>query len=132
MATTETGLNKVKNKFEQLKNDDEKDNEAFAASQKKFEAISIGMEINNDGKAETLQEQLINARSAAAQAKSEQQQAIMKLKYCQEQLREKEKEFAANTADTNGYKIKISEAEREIKVLEVSYLLCVLRFLFCN
>lgn len=106
--------------FEQLKHNDEADSEAFAASQRKFEAISAGMEINDEGKAETLQEQLMNARSAAAQAKCEYQQAALQMKHIQEQLKVKEKELAACKIDTGDHKGKMMQVQREIKSLEVS------------
>lgn len=56
-------MGKIQGLFEELKNNDARDNEAFALSQKKFEAVSAGMEINDDGVAETLQEQLIRKYS---------------------------------------------------------------------
>lgn len=105
--------------YEKLKHDDEADAEAFVASQKKCEALSAGMEINEDGKAETLMEQLMNARSTAAQAQTEHQQATMQLKHCTEQLKKKEMEFAASNADTGEYKKKIVDVQRDIKNLEV-------------
>lgn len=46
--------------FQELKDNDAADNEAFAASQRKYEAISVGMEVNDAGETETLQDQLIS------------------------------------------------------------------------
>lgn len=109
--------------FEELKHNDEADSEAFAASQRKFEAISAGMEINDEGVAETLQEQLMNARSAAAQAQCEYQQAEMQLQHCQQQLKKKEKELAASSAGAGDHKEKMVQLRREIKSLEVSIFL---------
>lgn len=59
MKAKENELDKIQGLFEQLKDNDARDNEAFALSQKKFEAVSAGMEMNDEGVAETLQEQLI-------------------------------------------------------------------------
>lgn len=59
MKAKEDELEQIQGLFEQLKDNDARDNNAFALSQKKFEAVSAGMEINEDGVAETLQEQLI-------------------------------------------------------------------------
>lgn len=63
MKAKEDELAQIQGLFDQLKNNDARDNEAFALSQKKFEAVSAGMEINEDGVAETLQEQLIRKYS---------------------------------------------------------------------
>lgn len=52
-------LSKVNDLFESLKQNDEKDNEAYNQAQKKYEAICAGMEINESGEAQSLQEQLI-------------------------------------------------------------------------
>lgn len=52
-------MEKVQGLFQQLKDTDEADNQAFALSQKKYEAISVGMEVNDDGEAQTLQDQLM-------------------------------------------------------------------------
>lgn len=47
--------------FNKLKENEAADKEAFSASQKKFEALNVGMEVNDEGKTETLQEQLMSA-----------------------------------------------------------------------
>lgn len=59
LKSKESELSKVQNLFQQLKENDAADSEAFAASQKRFEAVSAGMDVNEEGKAETLQEQLM-------------------------------------------------------------------------
>lgn len=60
LVSKEQELAKVQNLFQKLKDADIADNEAFQASQKKFEAVSAGMEVNEDGEAATLQEQLMS------------------------------------------------------------------------
>lgn len=119
MSSKETEFNKVKEMFEELKKFDEADAEAFLTSQKKFEAISAGMEINEEGKAETVLEQLMDVRSIAAQARGEQQKALIQLKYSEEQLKIKEKEFGANSADSGDYKREMVQLRREIDDLQV-------------
>lgn len=101
-----------------MKHDDEADSEAFAASQKKFEAASVGMEINDEGKAETAMEQLMKFRSAAAEAKTEYQVSAMELPHCQEQLKQKEAKFRSSSADSGDLKAKIGQVETEVKSLE--------------
>lgn len=60
LKTKEAELSKVQNLFQQLKDNDAADSEAFAASQRRYEAVSAGMDVNEEGKAETLQEQLMS------------------------------------------------------------------------
>ncbi|KAJ8926989.1 hypothetical protein NQ314_020550, partial [Rhamnusium bicolor] len=105
----EQELSRVQSLFDTLKENDEKDNEAFALSQRKFEAISAGMEVNEDGEAETLQEQLINAKEEAARASTESKQASMQLTFCQSQLKEKQKELGSNSADYERDKVNIKK-----------------------
>lgn len=107
--------------FEQLKHDDEVDNEAFAASQRKYEAVCAGMEINDEGKTETLQQQLINTRSIVAQAQCEHKEATMRLAHSRELLQKKERELGALDPNQGGHQVKIEQLQREIKGLEVSW-----------
>lgn len=60
MKTQEEKLEKVKNLFEELKGNDTNAKEALAACQRKFEALSAGMEVNDEGETQTLQEQLMS------------------------------------------------------------------------
>lgn len=117
----ETELNNVKDMFEEMKHNDQADSEAHAASERRFEAISAGMEINEEGKAETLHEQLMNARSTASEAKGEHLQAAKMLAHAQQQLKEKEQKLATTNPDTGDHKERIVQVQREIKSLEVSH-----------
>lgn len=117
----EQELSKVKSLFEGLKENDAKDNEAFALSQRKFEAISAGMEVNEDGEAETLQEQLMNAKEEAAKASTESKQSSMQLTFCQSQLKEKQKELGSNSSDYEKDKIILNNKEKEVNTLDVRY-----------
>lgn len=56
----------VQSLFEALKDNDKKDSEAFELAEKKYEALCAGMEVNDQGEAETLAEQLINAKEEAS------------------------------------------------------------------
>lgn len=60
LTTKEAELSKVQSLFQQLKDNDAADTEAFAVAQKRYEAVSAGMDVNEEGKAETLQEQLMS------------------------------------------------------------------------
>lgn len=122
LQAKEQELDKVKSLFESLKGNDAKDNEAFALSQRKFEAISAGMEVNEDGEAETLQEQLMNAKAEATKASTESKEALMQLTFCQSQLKEKLKELGPNSTDYEKDKVNLNIKEKEVDTLDVRYL----------
>lgn len=115
----EKELGKVQELFETLKQNDAKDAEAFALSQKKFEAVSAGMEVNEEGEAQTLQEQLMKAKEEASLANTEHKKATMKLNYCQTQLKEKQKELGTNSHDYEKDKVTLETKEKEVASLEV-------------
>lgn len=115
----ENELSNVQSLFETLKKNDENDAEAFALSQRKFEAISAGMEVNEDGEAQTLQEQLMKAKEEAAVANTENKQASMRLDFCQKQLSEKQKELGSNSQDYENNKVTLEKMEKEVMTLEV-------------
>lgn len=111
-------LAKVQNMFETLKENEEKDNAAFDLAQKKFVAFSAGMEINDDGESETLQEQLMKANSEALEAETAFKQAAQEVAYCEGTLKEKQKEVL-NTSEYNKYKGNQQKLEIEVEKLQV-------------
>ncbi|KAJ9600106.1 hypothetical protein L9F63_009617, partial [Diploptera punctata] len=59
LAAKEGELKKVEGLFTKLKDTDKSDAEALAAAQKKFQAVSAGLVIDDDGSDKTLQDQLM-------------------------------------------------------------------------
>jgi structural maintenance of chromosome 2 len=51
--------------FESLKSTEESDKQGFLEAQKKFEAVSSGLSINDEGEATSLQDQLASEYHAA-------------------------------------------------------------------
>lgn len=115
----ENELSKVQSLFETLKQNDANDADAFALSQKKFEAISAGMEVNEDGEAQTLQEQLMKAKEEAAVANTESKQSSMRLSFCRSQLKEKQKELGSGPDDYKKNEETLKMKEKEVAALEV-------------
>lgn len=103
--------------FQTLKENYTRDTEAYLLSQRKFEALSSGMEINDAGEAETLQEQLINAKQAAAQASTESKQAQMQLTFCQNEVAKKEKVLSSTTQDHNNDQVVLQQMQKEVEVI---------------
>lgn len=60
LKTKEGRMAEVGSLFENLKNADETDRNAFVEAQKRFQALSAGFDVNEDGQAASLQEQLIS------------------------------------------------------------------------
>lgn len=59
----EAQMTEVGGLFQNLKDADEADRKAFADAQKRFQAISAGLDMNEDGEAASLQEQLIGTHA---------------------------------------------------------------------
>lgn len=120
LTAKENELDKVKSLFETLKENDKRDSDAFALAEKKYEALCAGMEVNDEGKTETLAEQLMNAKEEASRASTESKQAAMQLTFCQNQLKEKQKNAGSNSADYEKDKANLKKAERDVTQLEES------------
>lgn len=58
LTVKEAQMAKVGDLFQTLREADENDSKAFSDAQKRFQAISAGLEMNEDGQASSLQEQL--------------------------------------------------------------------------
>lgn len=60
LKTKDARMAEVGSLFENLKNADETDRKAFVEAQKRFQALSAGLDVNEDGQTASLQEQLIS------------------------------------------------------------------------
>lgn len=120
LTAKEQELAKVIDLFQKLKDADAADSDAFAASQRKYEAVSAGMDVNEDGEAETLQEQLMGVKQEAAKANTEAKQAGMQLAFSQNQLKEKQKELGTDVGDYEKDKKLLDKISVEVKSLQVS------------
>uniref|UniRef100_A0A1Y1M3E5 Structural maintenance of chromosomes protein n=1 Tax=Photinus pyralis TaxID=7054 RepID=A0A1Y1M3E5_PHOPY len=118
LKSKEQDLQKVQGLFEQLKNAELADNEALATAQRKYEAISVGMEVNDAGETETLQDQLMGTKQKLAEASTEIKQATMQLSHQQSQLKEKQKDLNSNTSDYERDKKNMQKMEQEVRQLE--------------
>jgi structural maintenance of chromosome 2 len=116
----EEELDKVQAMFAKLKEADQRDTDAFLKSQKRYEALSAGMELNEEGEAETVLEQLMNARQEAAKANTEMKQASMRLNFCQTQLKDKQKQRVSNANEAQSDKKAFDATSQEVKNLEAA------------
>lgn len=111
-------MSKVQSLFETLKENEAKDKEALSVSQKKYEAVAAGMEVNEEGKTQSLQEQLMVAKQEAAEANTQRKQASMELSFCQNSLKEKQKTLGTNATDYQKDKINLDKIMKESVSLE--------------
>nr|CAD7458875.1 unnamed protein product [Timema tahoe] len=118
LASKENELRKVQGLFDKLKSAQEEDKVALEAAQRKFQAVSSGLLSADDGTNATLEDQLMNAKQAVAQAQTEKKQAEMQLAPCQKELREKEQEMKKTSSNYEGDRQKLEKMERELKTLE--------------
>lgn len=75
--------------FERLREADRADSEQLGLAQKRLEALHAGMDIDEEGRAATLHEQLMSAREAAHTNDTQAKQHNMQLQFTQTQLQEK-------------------------------------------
>ncbi|XP_056633840.1 structural maintenance of chromosomes protein 2 [Diorhabda sublineata] len=120
LSNKQQELSKVQSLFETLKTNDTEDNAAFILSQKKFEAVSAGMEVNEDGEAQTLQDQFMKAKEDAMKAVTESKQASMQLTSCKNQLNQKRKELGSNSTDYDRDKALLEKKQKEVEALQAN------------
>ncbi|XP_052862774.1 structural maintenance of chromosomes protein 2 [Anopheles cruzii] len=104
--------------FQTLKDACEADADAFAAAQKRFEAVSAGLSTNEDGEAATLQDQLMDAKQKSSEAATAIKQSEMELKHSQKLLREKQGNMNNSDAAYLEDKRKLTKCEGQIGQME--------------
>lgn len=104
--------------FDTLKAAEETDKQAFIDAQKKFEAVSSGLSLNEEGEATSLQDQLATAKSKASEAASKIKNSEMELKHSSASLASKQKEIKTNDTAYLKDREAIEKTQREIQVVE--------------
>ncbi|KAK9888184.1 hypothetical protein WA026_000453 [Henosepilachna vigintioctopunctata] len=120
LKSKEQELSKVQALFDTLKVNNENDKEALIVAQKKYEALVAGMEVNDEGKTQTLREQLMIAKQEAAQANTESKNSAMELNFCCSQLKDKQKEFGSNAALFEKDKASLDKMVKEVESIDKS------------
>ncbi|KAL1506874.1 hypothetical protein ABEB36_006156 [Hypothenemus hampei] len=116
----ENGLSKVQSLFEQLKENDRVDGEAVDLAEQKYQALCAGMEVNDEGEAETLAEQLMNVKNEALRATTECNEAKMQLQFCEKELKAKSSKANLNSSTYERDKSGLEKVKKEIANLEAS------------
>ncbi|XP_047490218.1 structural maintenance of chromosomes protein 2-like [Penaeus chinensis] len=109
---------KLQGTFDTMRAQDQADEDALAAAEKRLQAISSGMYSAGDGEDATLQEQLIKTKASITAAKTETKQAEMKLKHSREELKKKQQEMKRTASDYAKDKSLLERMEKEVKNLE--------------
>ncbi|KAJ9583005.1 hypothetical protein L9F63_022663, partial [Diploptera punctata] len=111
-------LKKVEGLFTKLKDTDKSDAEALAAAQKKFQAVSAGLVIDDDGSDKTLQDQLMEVKQEVAQAQTEAKQSQMQLQHCKNELKDKLQEMKQTATSYEKDKRNLENMEKELTNLQ--------------
>lgn len=150
LAQKESERSKTGGKFSNLKEAEAADSEAFAAAQRKYQAVSAGLLSSDDGADATLQEQLISknivylildilsfesakdvhdvlkslsisgAKEAVSNATTEKKQSEMELEHIKGELTKKEKLLTENSKSYNQDVAALDKLEKEVAKLAVS------------
>lgn len=118
LVLKEEELEKVGGVFQNLKEMDQKDNEALLKAQEKYQKISAGLLESEDGKNATLEQQLINAKQSITQAQTELKQCKMMLDHNRQQLNKKQKDMHSTENEYKKYNMDLQNKEKELKSLE--------------
>lgn len=101
------------------------DEEAIAAAQKHFHAVSAGLSSNADGEDKTLADQLMDCKNLISESETEIKQAQMKLKHSESELKKKkadlkstEKGYEKDVAASDKLKKEQSKIEAEMGKLD--------------
>lgn len=117
LAQKEADHSKTGGKFSSLKDAEAADAEAFAAAQRKYQAVSAGLLSTDDGTDATLQEQLMSAKQAVSNASSEQKQSEMELTHIKSELTKKEKLLNENSKTYSRDLQTLERMEKEVATL---------------
>ncbi|KAK3911305.1 Structural maintenance of chromosomes protein 2 [Frankliniella fusca] len=108
---------KTGGKFSSLKEAEAADAEAFAAAQRKYQAVSAGLLSSEDGTDSTLQEQLMAAKQAVSAASSEKKQSEMELQHIKSELAKKEKLLKENSKTYSHDVASLEKVEKEVAAM---------------
>ncbi|KAK9747108.1 RecF/RecN/SMC N terminal domain [Popillia japonica] len=120
LKSKEQDLAKTNDFYENLKNNENTDVEALAACQKRYEAICAGMEVNDNGEAQTLMSQLMNAKRELMQAETDITVSQNELEYSKQQLKEKQANLGGETTSYVQDKKQLEILEKDMKNMKNS------------
>ncbi|XP_029859166.1 structural maintenance of chromosomes protein 2 isoform X2 [Aquila chrysaetos chrysaetos] len=92
LVSKEKELKKIEEELNALQEASEKDADALAAAQQRFNAVSAGLSSNDNGEEATLAGQMMTCKNEISKAVTEAKQAQMKLNYAQQELKTKQDE----------------------------------------
>nr|XP_018896092.1 PREDICTED: structural maintenance of chromosomes protein 2 [Bemisia tabaci] len=118
LGVKEGELGKIQDNYNTMKTEEEEDNAALAAAQKKFQAVSSGLMASDSGGDATLQDQLMAAKQEITQADTESKQCSMQLEHSKKQLAAREKEIKKTEKDYAEDTKQLSAMEKELTALE--------------
>ncbi|XP_026292869.1 structural maintenance of chromosomes protein 2 [Frankliniella occidentalis] len=117
LAQKQAEHGKTGGKFSSLKEAEAADAEAFAAAQRKYQAVSAGLLSSEDGADATLQEQLMAAKQAVSTASSEKKQSEMEMQHIKSELLKKEKLLNENSKTYSHDVATLAKLDKEVTAM---------------
>lgn len=114
LALKESDQSKTGGQFSSLKEAEAADAEAFAAAQRKYQAVSAGLLSNDDGEDATLQEQLMGAKQAVSNASTEKKESEMEMEHIKTELGKKEKLLNQNSKTYTQDLATLAKLDKEV------------------
>ena len=105
-------------KFAKLRQNEQQDTEALAAAQKKFQEISSGLLVSDNGTATTLPEELMATERNLAQTESQLKQCEMNIHHLKNEVKLKSNELKKSENDYKADVKNQKHMENEVKRLE--------------
>ncbi|CAB3364676.1 Hypothetical predicted protein [Cloeon dipterum] len=119
LATKEAQMAGGREEFSEADTKSKKLTEELEAARKRHEAASMGMFVDEDGKATSLQQQAIDAQTTAINATAQESTLSMEIKQMQKELDAKQKELkTASGQDITQEKKKLKDLESKIALLK--------------
>lgn len=118
LSQKEKELEKVGELFKSLKEKCDRDLELYAAAQERFEKVSAGFLLGENGESATLEQQLMSAKQNLTKARTEMERCEMRLKHGKEQLAKKQTEMRSTENEYRQDGKNLESVEAELKSIE--------------
>lgn len=118
LSLKEKELEKVGELFKNLKEAYERDSQHFAQAQERFEKVSSGLLVSEDGENATLEQQLMTAKQNLTKAKTEMKQCEMTIKHSKEQLAKKQSDMRSTDNQYKEDSQNLEKMERQLLEIE--------------
>lgn len=118
LKKAEAEYEKSAGKFDKLKSEAATDAEALALAQRKYQAACTGMEINEDGQEQTLQDQLMEVKAQVTETKTNLNKYNMEINQCRSKLKDKQRLSGSSTVSYEKDRKQLEALVNDVKKIE--------------